>query len=98
MEGNKLRIIITALVPKAADYGGKTGGLVRMAEILKRFSESGKAEIVLVSSDGYYADYLKKNGVVIELRPVRSKLKFKSLAALPEIHFHHRKIVFHPEN
>lgn len=82
MESKEFRIVVTFLVPKSVNYDGKTGGLVRLAEILERPSGSNKMEVVLISSDESYADYFRENNVSIKFRPVKSKLKFKSLLGL----------------
>ena len=76
------RIIVTALVPKAARHKGKTGGISRLAEILKRFHNQYGFNIVLVSSERIYADYLNENGVSVEFKFVKSSLKLKSLLGL----------------
>lgn len=78
----KIRLIITVLTPAPASHNGKTGGLVRLAEILKRFSDPNKIKVVLVSSDEGYADYFRDNGIEAEFKSVKSNLKFKSLIGL----------------
>ena len=78
----KIRLIITVLAPVPVGYKGKTGGLVRLVEILKRFSDLNKIKIVLVSSDESYADYFRDNGIEFEFKLVKSNLKFKSLIGL----------------
>ena len=82
MEDEKIKIVVTALVPKSANRLGKTGGVSRLVEILKRFQSLYKIKIVLVSSDPGYAEYLDKNGVSAEFKPVKSDLQFKSLLGL----------------
>lgn len=82
MENRKLKIIVTALVPRSANHIGKSGGLSRLVEILKRFEISYGAKVVLVSSDKSYADYFDENGVAAEFKFVRSNLKFKNLLSL----------------
>jgi glycosyltransferase involved in cell wall biosynthesis len=82
MNKQNIRIIVTALVPKPVNRGGKTGGPERMTEILKRIGHSGEVEIILISSDNYYPEYFQKNGITFEFRPVRSNLKFKSFFGL----------------
>lgn len=82
MYNKKIRIIVTALVPKAASHKGKTGGLVRLIEILKKLKDLQEIETVLISSDESYADFFRNNGIEFEFRRVKSKLKFKSLVGL----------------
>ncbi|MDP1845632.1 MAG: glycosyltransferase family 4 protein [Candidatus Moranbacteria bacterium] len=78
----KIRLIITVLTPAPASHNGKTGGLVRLVEILKRLNDPSGTETILVSSDENYADYFRENGIAIEFKPVKSNLKFKSLFGL----------------
>jgi len=82
MHSKKIRIIVTALVPKSASHKGKTGGLVRLAEILKRLDGPNDVETVLISSDGSYSDYFRENNIPIKFRSVKSSLRFKSLIGL----------------
>jgi glycosyltransferase involved in cell wall biosynthesis len=82
MNKKPLRLVVTALVPKSSDYDGKTGGLVRMAEILKRLGRSDEVEIILISSDENYADFFRKNGISFEFKSVKSKFHFKNLSGL----------------
>jgi len=82
MENRKLKIIVTALVPRAIDHIGKTGGLSRLVEILKRLRDLDNVRIVLVSSGKGYADYFDENGIAAEFKFVKSNLTFRSLSGL----------------
>jgi glycosyltransferase involved in cell wall biosynthesis len=82
MERNKIRIIITILVPHSYSHDGNTGGLVRMVEILKRITSLGEISIVLVSSDKSYKDYFRENNINVDFKLVKSNLKFKSSLGL----------------
>lgn len=82
MKDKKIRLIVTALVPKSSSYIGKTGGLVRLVEILKRSGDPNKMKIILISSDDKYADYFNENDIDTEFKLMKSNLKFKSLPGL----------------
>lgn len=82
MENNGYKIVITSLVPRAIGYNGKTGALVRLVEILKRFSRLDNFKITAIFSDEYFFDYLRENGIDFEGIPVKSNMEFKSLIGL----------------
>lgn len=67
------------MVPKNSDFEGKSGGGVRMEEILSRIRN---AEILLVTTDKSKADILRRRGGDVEVIEIRSNLKFKSLLGL----------------
>lgn len=79
MKNQKLKIVITILVPSSIVYSGKTGGLVRLTEILKRIAIFNETKIIVISSDKNYAEYFKENNVSVDFRFIRSNLQFKSL-------------------
>lgn len=82
MDSKKIRIVVTALVPKSQSYRGRSGGMVRLVEILKRSSNIEAIKIKLVSSDERYEQVFRNGGIEFEFISVKSKLKFKSLYGL----------------
>lgn len=78
----KIRLVITALAPIPVGHSGKTGGLVRLVEILKRLDGADGPEIFLISSDENYANCFRSSGIEFKFRPVKSKLRFENMAGL----------------
>jgi glycosyltransferase involved in cell wall biosynthesis len=82
MENKGLKIIVTALVPKTIAHIGKSGGFVRVLEILKRISQNEGLEIFLLTSDKDYFDHFRKNGIGAEMKLINTRLSFNSLPGL----------------
>ncbi|MDO8529164.1 MAG: glycosyltransferase family 4 protein [bacterium] len=81
MENKEFKLIIFSLTPEPVGYDGKTGGEVRLIEIIQRLNDSGRIESVIVSTD-YGAEYFRRNGIFAEFKIVRTKLKFRNLFGL----------------
>lgn len=81
MENKKFRLVITALTPEPEDYFGKTGGSVRLVEILRKFGDAPEIKIVAVATNRI-AEHFKENGISADFRVVKSESKFKSLWGL----------------
>lgn len=60
MENKGYKIVVTSLVPRAVGYDGKSGALVRLAEILKRLGRLDGLKITAVSSDKRFFDFLRE--------------------------------------
>ena len=80
-ENTPKKIIITSLVPEPADHYGKTGGEVRLVEILKRLPPSDEFKIVVVATPKR-AQYFRHQGIGAEFKIVKSGWHFKSLLGL----------------
>lgn len=78
MENKKYRIVVTALTPKPSSQNGRSGGLVRLLEIMKRISKSNGVEIVLVAADRSYERFFEENGIAAKIISVKTKLIFKN--------------------
>jgi len=81
MEENEINLVVTALAPEPVHHRGKTGGDVRMAQILRRFGKKDGINILCVSTP-YNRAYFEKNGIRTNFRIVESKSRFGSLAGL----------------
>lgn len=82
MAGNKkTKLIIFSLAPQPVGFSGKTGGEVRMFEILKKFQDKNGTDIFIISTP-YNRKSFEKGGLKAEFRIVKSTLKFKSLTGL----------------
>ncbi|MFA6285618.1 MAG: hypothetical protein WC643_03785 [Parcubacteria group bacterium] len=82
MENKGYKIVVTSLVPRAVGYDGKSGALVRLAEILKRLGRLDGLKITAVSSDKRFFDFLRESRINFESISVKSNLRFKSLIGL----------------
>jgi len=82
MKNDGYKIVITSLVPRQIGHHGKSGGPVRLAEIMKRLSRLDGVRITAVSSDKGFFDFLRENEIKFESISVKSNLKFKSLIGL----------------
>jgi len=81
MQKPETRLLITSLAPEPVHHHGKTGGGVRLGEILRRLEKRNGVDILCVSTL-FNRKFFEKSGVRAEFRIVKSNLKFKSLAGL----------------
>ena len=82
MENKEFKLFITALVPKTLEHIGKSGGLVQLLEIAGRMSRNYKIKITLFIADKDYARYFAENQIEVDIRFIKSNLKFRTLWGL----------------
>lgn len=82
MENKEFKLVITSLVPKTLEHIGKSGGLVRLLEIIGRMSRDYKVKIMLIAADKDYARYFFENQIDADIKFIKSNLKFRTLWGL----------------
>ncbi|OGG87168.1 hypothetical protein A3B87_01070 [Candidatus Kuenenbacteria bacterium RIFCSPHIGHO2_02_FULL_39_13] len=82
MENKEFKLVITSLVPKTLEHIGKSGGLVRLLEIIGRMSRDYKVKIMLITADKDYARYFAENQIEADIKFIKSNLKFRTLWGL----------------
>jgi glycosyltransferase involved in cell wall biosynthesis len=73
-----IHIYINVVIPEATDHYGKTGGVVRMIEIFKRFEKISIAVNLIMSTTASTARYFQKNGLEADYRIVNSSFKYRN--------------------
>lgn len=81
MEQVEINLIIFSLVPQPIGYDGKSGGTVRLIEILKRLNIANRAKIVFVCTP-FMKEYFENAGISADYRIVNSNSTFKNLFSL----------------
>ena len=82
MENKEFKLVITSLVPKTLEHIGKSGGLVRLLEIIGRMSRDYKVKIMLITADKDYARYFTENQIEADIKFIKSNLKFRTIWGL----------------
>lgn len=81
MERAEIKLIISALVPRAIGYDGKSGGAVRLNEILKRLVSDSGVQITAICTPSMQK-YFEDAGISAEYLIIKSNLTFKNLIGL----------------
>jgi glycosyltransferase involved in cell wall biosynthesis len=76
MENKKINIFINLVLPAPRKHDGKTGGLVRLIQVMKRFSADPDKINVQINCTGQVAGYFRDSGLEVKYRIIKSSLTF----------------------
>ena len=81
MEKPEINLLITALAPEPVRHHGKSGGHVRLVEILRWMEKSDRVKIFCVATPHNRKNF-EENGIRAEFKIVKTNLKFKDFFGL----------------